>query len=334
MWPSCLFSFWSSLANWLTGCIGFHRNCFISNRFLWYIFFTPNFKFGKVHIPWFLFCSDKIHRGCVRQHAKVCIFQSRWRTRHCVGFWVSSHPSYKFLRNYEYPRTFGCNRTFRGWRTCRNMRRQVRRCRFRFCHHSFFSFLFLHPFRHRAAATYQAGILSAANRAEMADVEQMKKIILFVTCEITFGQNVCELMFGVDVPNWILGSRLILSKNPIQSNSVGSGHMSQCGTSAFDHHLIHGFIIVKNIYHRIGTRWCSAWWNVINVGQIQIGVRNWNWFSQVWLNKCRQVSPSLFYIFGFVGLVKNEIFQPLIPKDRQKSHPCVNLLREEWFQLL
>ena len=33
----------------------------------------------------------------------------------------------------------------------------------------------------------------------MADVEQMKKIVPFVTCEITFGRNACELMFGVDV---------------------------------------------------------------------------------------------------------------------------------------
>ena len=77
------------------------------------------------------------------------------------------------------------------------MRRQVRRCRFRFCHTSFVSFSFLHPFRHRFGAAYQAGILSAARIAQMADVEQMKKIIQFVTCEITFGQNVCELMIGV-----------------------------------------------------------------------------------------------------------------------------------------
>ena len=44
---------------------------------------------------------------------------------------------------------------------------------------------------------YHAGILSAASRAEMADVEQMNKIVPFVTCEITFGQNVCELVSGV-----------------------------------------------------------------------------------------------------------------------------------------
>ena len=39
----------------------------------------------------------------------------------------------------------------------------------------------------------------------MADVEQMKKIFLFVTCEITFGRNVCELMSGVNVPDLNLG---------------------------------------------------------------------------------------------------------------------------------
>ena len=49
--------------------------------------------------------------------------------------------------------------------------------------------MFLHPFRHRCGADYQAGILGAAGGAEMADVEQMKKIIPFVTCEITVGQK-------------------------------------------------------------------------------------------------------------------------------------------------
>ena len=36
---------------------------------------------------------------------------------------------------------------------------------------------------------------------EMADIQHMKKIVPFVTCESAFGQNVCELMFGVDVPD-------------------------------------------------------------------------------------------------------------------------------------
>ena len=59
-------------------------------------------------------------------------------------------------------------------------------------------------------------------RAEMDDVEQMKKIIPFVTCEITFGQNVCELMFGINASN--LNFRIMINpvKQPIQRNSVGS----------------------------------------------------------------------------------------------------------------
>ena len=98
------------------------------------------------------------------------------------------------------------------------MRRQVRRCRFRFCH----TFLFLHPFRHRIGAAYQAGILNTASGFEMADVEQMKKSIPFVTCEITFGQNVCELMFGINVSNLVFRIDINPVKQPIQSNSVGS----------------------------------------------------------------------------------------------------------------
>ena len=56
----------------------------------------------------------------------------------------------------------------------------------------------------------------------MADVEQLKMMVPFVTCEIPFGQNVCELVFGVHVPYWSLGIQINPIKQPIQSNSVGS----------------------------------------------------------------------------------------------------------------
>ena len=79
-----------------------------------------------------------------------------------------------------------------------------------------------HPFRHRFGAPYQAGILSAGSRAEMTDVDQMKKFIPFVTCEITFGQNVCEWMFGINVSNLNLRIKINSVKQPIQSNPVGS----------------------------------------------------------------------------------------------------------------
>ena len=76
--------------------------------------------------------------------------------------------------------------------------------------------------QYRFRASYQAGILSAASGAEMADVEQLKKIVPFVTCEITFSQHVCELMFGVNVSNLNFRIKINLVKQPIQSNSVGS----------------------------------------------------------------------------------------------------------------
>ena len=68
------------------------------------------------------------------------------------------------------------------------MRRQVHRCRFRFCDTSFF-FLLLHPFHYRLWAAYQAGIFSAAMRAEMTDVTQMRKIVPFVTYDFFFVKN-------------------------------------------------------------------------------------------------------------------------------------------------
>ena len=58
--------------------------------------------------------------------------------------------------------------------------------------------------------------------AEMANVEQLKKIVPFVTCEITFGQNVCELIFGINVSNLNFRIKINLVKQPIESNSVGS----------------------------------------------------------------------------------------------------------------
>ena len=35
----------------------------------------------------------------------------------------------------------------------------------------------------------------------MADIEQMKKFVPLITCEIPFSQHVCELMLGVNVPD-------------------------------------------------------------------------------------------------------------------------------------
>ena len=55
-----------------------------------------------------------------------------------------------------------------------------------------------------------------------------KKMIPFITCEISLCQYVCELVLGVNVFDLDLGVQIDSIKQPITSNSVGSGNMSHC----------------------------------------------------------------------------------------------------------
>ena len=50
----------------------------------------------------------------------------------------------------------------------------------------------------------------------MADVKQTQKMIPFITCEISLGQCVCELVFGVNVFDfWILVVQIDSIESPI-----------------------------------------------------------------------------------------------------------------------
>ena len=59
-----------------------------------------------------------------------------------------------------------------------------------------------------------------------------KKMIPFITCEIHLRQYVCELVFGVGVFDLHLGVQIDSIKQPIKSNSVGSGNISHCRASS------------------------------------------------------------------------------------------------------
>ena len=97
------------------------------------------------------------------------------------------------------PGLFRRIRTVHIWRTCRNRTGQVHRRWPGFRHNPVFFWLSLHPFRHPFGAANQAEILDAAERAEMVDVKQPKKIIPFVTCEVSFSHYVCvHLTFVFD----------------------------------------------------------------------------------------------------------------------------------------
>ena len=81
----------------------------------------------------------------------------------------------------------------------------------------------------------------------MADVKQAQQMIPLITCEISFGQNVSELVFGVDVFDLDFGVQIDLIKQPIKCNSVGSGNMSHYRTPSFNDHFDHCFIVFKHI---------------------------------------------------------------------------------------
>ena len=85
----------------------------------------------------------------------------------------------------------------------------------------------------------------------MADVERTKKIVPFVTCEISFGQNICELMFGVNVS-------IILSKNQSKATLWVLDTCLIVGLRPLINILITASLSSKDMQHSIRKRMCSA----------------------------------------------------------------------------
>ena len=114
----------------------------------------------------------------------------------------------------------------------------------------------------------------------MVDVTQMKKIVPVIACEITLGQYVCKLVFGVNVLDSNFAVQINSVKQPIKSNPVGSGCMFDCWTSALNDHFNHGFVILKDVQHRTKSRKLRVRRHTINIVQIKIVVMGLEpWFS-------------------------------------------------------
>ena len=157
-------------------------------------------------------------------------------------------------------------------------------------------------------------------------------MIPFITCGIALCQSVCELVFGVNVTDLDFGVQIDSIKKPIKSNSVGSGYVSHCRASSRYDHLNHGFIVLKDIPHGIGTTKLSR----LMERDQQWSDRDWcAWlesvsaYSVVFLPTSSPVTPYDLW-FCWFGLLRNETHQSLNPKDREREfHPCVNLHREK-----
>ena len=81
----------------------------------------------------------------------------------------------------------------------------------------------------------------------MATIEEGQQMIPVITCEIPFCQYVSELVLGVDVFDLDFGVKINSIKQPVKSNSMGSGNMSHCWTPAFGDHLDHSLIVLTHI---------------------------------------------------------------------------------------
>ena len=102
----------------------------------------------------------------------------------------------------------------------------------------------------------------------MDNVKQTQKMIPFITCEVSLGQYVCELVFGVNVFDLDFGVQIDSIKQPIKSNSVGSGNLSHCRASSLYDHLDHCFVVFKHIQRSFLMKRLDVWVNNINSVQI------------------------------------------------------------------
>ena len=74
-----------------------------------------------------------------------------------------------------------------------------------------------------------------ASRAKMANFIQGQQMIPFIT----------KLILRVDVFDLDLRVKIDSIEQPIKSNSVSSGNVSHCRTSAFHNHFNYSFIVLK-----------------------------------------------------------------------------------------
>ena len=98
-------------------------------------------------------------------------------------------------------------------------------------------------------------------------LNKTQKIIPLITCEIPLDQHVCELVFGVNIFNLDLAVQIDSIEQPIKSNSVGSGNMSQCRTSSTYDHFDHCFVVFKHIQQSFLMWRLDVWGTKINIIQ-------------------------------------------------------------------
>ena len=130
----------------------------------------------------------------------------------------------------------------------------------------------------------------------------MEKIFPLITCEVVLCQHVCELVLGVVIFDLNLWIQIDSFKQPIKSNSVGSGYVSHCRTSSFNYHFDHGFVVLKNTELCTKMRRSHVRRNIINITQLKSFVLDWSLGCACMMGVTQQVSCTLSLdFFGWFG---------------------------------
>ena len=97
----------------------------------------------------------------------------------------------------------------------------------------FFSHLLLRPLRHPFEQLIKLEFLVQQTELGWLMLNKCRRLFYPSRVKLPLVKNVCELMFGINVSNLNFRIKINPAKQPTQSNSVGSWHMSHCGTPAF-----------------------------------------------------------------------------------------------------
>ena len=89
--------------------------------------------------------------------------------------------------------------------------------------------------------------MDAGKQRKIHNVNQTKNITPIITRETAFSQQICELVFGVNIFDVDLAVQVDSVQQPILRDSMGSRHVSPHRTSSFDDHLYHSFVVFKNV---------------------------------------------------------------------------------------
>ena len=209
---------------------------------------------------------------------------------------------YVLTFRFSFPQAFWCSRDKHVRIPYAASRDQIHH-RLRFCCDSFFTCIFWCSFRHR---------FKIIDRTEMANVKQTQKMIPYITCEISLGQYVCELVFGVNVFDLDFRNKLIRSNNHNQSRAT-LWVLETClivGPPSLYNNLDHCFVVFKHIQHSLWTQWVSHSKAHCQREQIRTVVRGWSFdlILGALARRGMMQQDSLWpWILGFIGLDKMDM---------------------------